>query len=379
MSAQFVDLFDRERYGINFRAALALFGGLMTSWVIHGARLAFIERQGGRFQGPDESTVSWVQVWLESLPGVLIFTGGLALIVIALAHALKKDVLLPVAAGLGLVAWGILFRATGVVSAPAFSGRAVLAQFAAPVLILGGVAVGFRLLDNKLEALLLGFVGGSLLHAVLLGVAWSQPPALIGESAVTGMFTHFIAAVLLFAAISRHLGARGVGFNEFGMTSTPRIGAATEDVPLGKIRRPLTTMLLMLVTANLYVFGWIYRVYKEIRARVPNATSITPGKALGFLFIPVFNLLWAIWLFIDLPRAIGRMEGSDPPAGVKPDRWLISGLLVAAVVAGIVGRLAWPWALLLNVVLLWGGVLISQSALNSHWRVHRSAASAATS
>jgi hypothetical protein len=143
-----------------------------------------------------------------------------------------------------------------------------------------------------------------------------------------------------------------------------------EDPALGKTRRPLVTILLMLVTLNLYTFGWVYKTFKEIRQRDSAATEIPEGRALGFLFLPIFNFFWVIRIFYEIPRAIERMERADPPAGQPPPAWLVTGCMVVAIVAGFASNFWFP-ALYLNGAFLWTSVLLAQSSLNSHWHAHR--------
>ncbi|MFC1575957.1 hypothetical protein ACFL5A_04880, partial [Gemmatimonadota bacterium] len=47
-----------------------------------------------------------------------------------------------------------------------------------------------------------------------------------------------------------------------------------------------------MLTLGLYWPYWVYRTYRDIRGHAPDATAITPGKACGYLFVPLFNIYW---------------------------------------------------------------------------------------
>jgi hypothetical protein len=264
MTGQFVDLFDREKYGVNWRAAVALFAGLMVGWCGYAARLAYEAHQPGvRFRGPSGEEMSWAQVLLGSLPGNLVFYGGAAVIIVSLAHILKKDVQLPLAAGVGFVVWGVLVRAAGIIQAPAFSKLAVLGSLTWPVLALGCLVIAFRLINNKLEAIVLGFVVGGLLDAVVMGLVSSLRPAGIGESAGVSLLQGSVAAVALYAGLSHHLRARGVAFGQSGFLSSAE---GTREALFLHI--PVARLILMsIVSFGLYQAYWIYRNWRYVKDR----------------------------------------------------------------------------------------------------------------
>lgn len=374
MHSQFVDLFDKDRYGVNYWAVIALFVGLMMEWVGFGLRIAY---QVGVLDWGIENPVGVV---LGDFPGRVAYSLGFAMVLVVLCHVLKKDIMLPVAAGVAMIVVGSVMRTAGLAPEGESEGILLLGDFAYGLFVSGALVLSHRLMQNKLQALFLGFVTGKVLLGALGGaqayLLHSAPIGVVAQFAFAPMPAAFLAGVFFYAGISYHFDKIGIGFTEYGLLSAaPSDGAAgfTESAvrPLGKTRKPLATTLLLAATANLYAFAWIHKVYSEVRTRSPGATSVTPSRALGFLFIPLFNFFWVVWLFIDLPRAIRRMEEHDPPSGVSLDRGLITGLLVGGVAAGLVGAYVWPTAALLAAVLLWAGILSAQSALNSHWQAHR--------
>lgn len=89
----------------------------------------------------------------------------------------------------------------------------------------------------------------------------------------------------------------------------------TAPAPSAPIKKHSAALLpvWMILTLGIYWPFWLYRTYKEVRAHMPDATTITPGKAVGFLFIPFFNIYWFFRIVIDFPCAIARMQKSCFP------------------------------------------------------------------
>lgn len=61
----------------------------------------------------------------------------------------------------------------------------------------------------------------------------------------------------------------------------------------------------MLFTLNIYYFFWIYRIVRELHDR--EATDLTPGKAVGFMFIPFFNFVWVFILWSKIAEAVPNL------------------------------------------------------------------------
>lgn len=140
--------------------------------------------------------------------------------------------------------------------------------------------------------------------------------------------------------------------------------------PGGTSRNAALIPLWLLLTANIYWLFWLHKTYKEVRAHTPTATDITPGKAVGFLFIPLFNLYWFLRVVIDMPRAIRRMQEDDPLGEPPLNSGLVTGLLIAAIlVNGVLGRFHLAF-LLLGEPLLIMAFVVAQLSLNAHWERH---------
>jgi hypothetical protein len=134
-----------------------------------------------------------------------------------------------------------------------------------------------------------------------------------------------------------------------GQTATPSqpvgqsIFTEQQAANTGQLTQPLPQRLsptlvagLTLITLNFYWLYWLWTTYKRIRLINPAATKITPGKAWGFLFIPIFGAFWLIRIVFDLPRAIQHIQG-NATTGMRFGRSAASAMC-------IVGSL-WPLGL----------------------------------
>lgn len=76
----------------------------------------------------------------------------------------------------------------------------------------------------------------------------------------------------------------------------------------GKRRSVGVSLLLFIVTLGIYFYFWLYRTVKDLKNNFETDIPYTPGKAVGFLFIPVFNVFWFIYILFSLPLNIKRIE-----------------------------------------------------------------------
>jgi hypothetical protein len=145
--------------------------------------------------------------------------------------------------------------------------------------------------------------------------------------------------------------------------------AAPPPAPAGKQRNLGLMILWMLLTFNIYWLFWLYKVYKEVRAHSSKATTVTPGFAVGLLFIPIFGIFWFIRIVVDFPRAIRRMQQDDPMGEPLLPNAAVSTLLLVGFVLNCLSFL-YPALALLGWSLMLSGFLLAQSALNQHWQRH---------
>ncbi|MFH1746249.1 MAG: zinc ribbon domain-containing protein [Planctomycetota bacterium] len=118
------------------------------------------------------------------------------------------------------------------------------------------------------------------------------------------------------------------------IASGPRI-SGDEEVAIAIVAVVLT--LVSLLYAILYLV-WLYQTWSAVP---PRHRSTTPGAAVGFLFIPFFNIYWmfraVVGLSYSLERAlVGRPQAGPPGAG--------SGVAIAACVMALIpgpNCLAW--------------------------------------
>jgi len=154
------------------------------------------------------------------------------------------------------------------------------------------------------------------------------------------------------------------------------------SVPAGRTIHPLAIPVLHLLSLGIYVLVWLYRRYAEIRRAHPEATNISPGQAVGFQFIPVFNIFWVFYVWYDLARALSRLQIARVgrslvwPHFVPILLWgaaptgIIMGLLVGVVVelTGVGNAAKWAvGASLVSVPLFWWAMIIAQVSLNYVW------------
>lgn len=119
----------------------------------------------------------------------------------------------------------------------------------------------------------------------------------------------------------------------------------------GRIRHPLAPFGLGLITLGVYSLVWMYKILEEMRRHANNYSITSGGAAVGFLFLPVFNIFWAIYLWFRIPTCVNRMKG---------DCNTENGRLNAAI--GLVN--------LIPIIgyIIWSALI--QSSLNDHWRAH---------
>lgn len=75
------------------------------------------------------------------------------------------------------------------------------------------------------------------------------------------------------------------------------------------------SLFLFIITAGIYFPFWLYRTVKDLSENF-DEIPFTPAQAVGYLFIPVFNIYWLIKIIVTLPLKIKQIEsnyyGNDP-------------------------------------------------------------------
>jgi hypothetical protein len=78
---------------------------------------------------------------------------------------------------------------------------------------------------------------------------------------------------------------------------------------------PLLSVLVIPLAILATVFGCILH-YKLWDALPAGSRITTPGKAVGFLFIPFFNLYWYFVSYAGLPTSIQKASGKPSASGL---------------------------------------------------------------
>ena len=59
---------------------------------------------------------------------------------------------------------------------------------------------------------------------------------------------------------------------------------------------------------GIYTIFWLYRTVKDVKNNFDADIPYTPGKAVGYLFIPIFNIYWLFYILFSLPLRMKRIE-----------------------------------------------------------------------
>jgi hypothetical protein len=74
-----------------------------------------------------------------------------------------------------------------------------------------------------------------------------------------------------------------------------------------KKRNILISLLLFFITAGLYLPFWLFKTVKDLKT-INSEIPYTPGQAVGYLFIPLFNIYWFFRILFTLPLYVSRIE-----------------------------------------------------------------------
>ena len=98
------------------------------------------------------------------------------------------------------------------------------------------------------------------------------------------------------------------------MSATPVQSGEVVDPDI-TIVSTTSTVLLVIFTLGLYQLVWLERTFRLLHAR--GLTEVTPGKAVGFYFIPVFNIYWFYKIWGEVGRGIEALyedNQAEPPS-----------------------------------------------------------------
>ena len=254
-------------------------------------------------------------------------------------------------------------------------GRVALSLF----LVFLGLALGLRFLKSRWLGLLVGATGGALVAALR-----SAAMMAFVESDASGVafFLAFffmgraVAEVIVFAllliaalAIAEPLKEEprvrrgfyvGTPLGSFALSaifSVTVIVMITAD--LGVVEDQLLPVVLSLLFATaLLVLGAIVvmvLIHKMWASIQDGHARTTPGRAVGFLFIPFFSLYWifpAFWGFAKDYNAFTLRHGLKDAPTLSPGLFLAYSLLLLAGVVPLVGVLSVPVAFVVGIVMI---------------------------
>lgn len=137
----------------------------------------------------------------------------------------------------------------------------------------------------------------------------------------------------------------GLVYLAMWMDAGPRVS----NREMREIMPVLVVMLLLLIPTTILYCMWLYQSWKAVP---PEFRSATPGQAVGFLFIPLFNLYWVFRAVPGLSRSTLRATASVAPEEASGGGY---GMGIAAAVVSIipyVNMLSWIffliWVILAN-------------------------------
>jgi hypothetical protein len=105
----------------------------------------------------------------------------------------------------------------------------------------------------------------------------------------------------------------------------------------------ICAIIFFIVYLLFFIFGMI-SLYRSWKTLLPHEASTTPGKAVGFLFIPFFNLYWIFVAFYSFAADINkksRMQGRMAPVNegvILFDCILYLLLLIVSCVLSCIGE-----------------------------------------
>lgn len=152
---------------------------------------------------------------------------------------------------------------------------------------------------------------------------------------ILGLATIVISAMMGQANARLESGAYNIRNNPLAQAM---LSQEHDRLSLSFLVHDILTLLQSLAVLAYFVF-WAIALYQcwktvqSLRAREP--AMLTPGKAVGFLFIPVFGFYWVFPCLLGLGRHLVTLSQCDDHSQVQPDGPMMQGLGIASGVAFI--------------------------------------------
>jgi len=153
----------------------------------------------------------------------------------------------------------------------------------------------------------------------------------------------------------------------------------------GERRNIGISLLLFVVTLGVYFPFWLFRTVKDLKNNFEIEIPYTPGKAVGFLFIPIFNIYWMFYILFSLPLRMKQIEKNHfgKNVGFYFHPVLIPILLIAFSLLSNLQGVNLPTVSsfkeikLGEILFFWSGLLVLwltiQAKLNAFFDFHKSA------
>jgi hypothetical protein len=106
-----------------------------------------------------------------------------------------------------------------------------------------------------------------------------------------------------------------------------------------------------------YWLVWIYRSHQEFQEYTGYRHTISAGKALGYSFIPFFNLFWVCYMPYTLAQGLDRCLRTFGKS------FNSSSVLVVQIIGVVAGFCIFPLTLIAHTFTMWR----IQRGLNTLW------------
>jgi len=120
----------------------------------------------------------------------------------------------------------------------------------------------------------------------------------------------------------------------FGLLLAPLISAAVLVILALLLKKVflLFPACALLIWASVLIYIYLYRAWRLLQ---PGNVRTTPGKAIGYMFIPFFSGYWVFVLFVGLANDWNRVMAAHPNLQEGPR--LNSGLALAFCIGSFFG------------------------------------------
>lgn len=125
----------------------------------------------------------------------------------------------------------------------------------------------------------------------------------------------------------------GIACNILGLLLMPD---KADDAQPGIVMAPFLIGFLLCLVPGVLNLVFLYRAWAILQ---PGGATITPGKAVGFLFIPIFGAIWAFIVFLKLPKEWNDIVSKYTNTQEAPR--LSVGIAVCMLLIPFIGAILW--------------------------------------